>query len=496
MYQCLVDLLPQAAGSSQAPRPPRTLFVEFFDAPSSPLHLVLLSWLSMSAPHSRRLPLALFLCWLVVVWGPPLLPPRQTQYSVGGGSWVLRLRLLLRCWLCLSVRIDSLWVSCRWSGRPLCMLPVCLAGCSWLSGSWSYSYLLASDWCSRCRVLFVLLSPSLSLSALPCSSPLGAVPCWLRCLSLVPSTLMLHLVIFLDGCMFVSLRFLGVVFRFRSIPPSWWGPTLLFSRGALPVRSSGSVRGIGWSSWLSPLPAPGYGSSCFHGSLWFGLVLQLPSMRAPRLASLRPFGYSTVSYLGSRRYVLSSTLVFSVTLPVGSSWAPLSRFSWSWGFLQSGVVSSASWSCLRGPLECIFLLLSPRGLPLVSVSWFFFQALRMLQVFSLVLLAFLSVGLQPVSVWSCFLGLLSFRLLWFPVLSYPCGVSHFAALSLFLFVPGILVAWLVSSSVLFGGAPSLGRMFGPSCGGRLTCRETGLTYRPPPHTSRTLSIALTYGQDS
>ena len=36
--------------------------------------------------------------------------------------------------------------------------------------------------------------------------------------------------------------------------------------------------------------------------------------------------------------------------------------------------------------------------------------------------------------------------------------------------------------------PSQGRMFGPSYGGRLTCRETGLTYRPPPHTSRTLSI--------
>ena len=65
MYQCLVDLLPQA------PRPPRALFVEFFDAPSSPLHPVFLSWLSVPAPHSRSLPLALFLCWLVVVRGPP-----------------------------------------------------------------------------------------------------------------------------------------------------------------------------------------------------------------------------------------------------------------------------------------------------------------------------------------------------------------------------------------------------------------------------------------
>ena len=37
--------------------------------------------------------------------------------------------------------------------------------------------------------------------------------------------------------------------------------------------------------------------------------------------------------------------------------------------------------------------------------------------------------------------------------------------------------------------PSPGRMFGPSCGGRLPCRETGLTYRPLPRTSRTLSHA-------
>ena len=46
-------------------------------------------------------------------------------------------------------------------------------------------------------------------------------------------------------------------------------------------------------------------------------------------------------------------------------------------------------------------------------------------------------------------------------------------------------------SVLVGSLPypSLGRMFGPSCGGRLPCRETGLTYRPPPCTSRTLSHA-------
>ena len=43
--------------------------------------------------------------------------------------------------------------------------------------------------------------------------------------------------------------------------------------------------------------------------------------------------------------------------------------------------------------------------------------------------------------------------------------------------------------------PSPGRMFGPSCSGHLKCRETGLTYRPPPRTSG-LSIALTFSHAS
>ena len=237
------------------------------------------------------------------------MPPRQTPCSVGSGSsWVLRLRLLLRCWLCLCVRFDRRWGSGRWSGRPLCMLPVCLAGCSWLSGSWSVSYLLASDWRSGFGS-FLFSSAPLSLSLLfpgPALSPLGAVPCWLRCLSLVPSTLVLRLVIFLVGCLFVSLRFLR-----------GWLPVVALSRlhggvqlFCFPVAPSQSVLPA-LSRALGGLPGsllclpPGYVSLCFHGSLWFGLVLQLPSMRALRPASLRPLGCSTVSYLGSRRYGLS-----------------------------------------------------------------------------------------------------------------------------------------------------------------------------------------------
>ena len=134
------------------------------------------------------------------------------------------------------------------------------------------------------------LSLSLSLSLFfpaPALLPLGAVPCWLWCLSLVPSTLVLRLVIFLYGCMLVSLRFLGVVFRFRSIPPWWWGPALLFSRGVLPVRSSGSVRGIGWSSWLSPRPAAWLRFVVFSRFpvVWFGASATFHAGPTPVLSS-------------------------------------------------------------------------------------------------------------------------------------------------------------------------------------------------------------------
>ena len=86
MYQYLVDLFPQAAGSSQAPLPPRALFEEFFAALSSPHQPVFLSWferirstLSETDTHIVNL----------LASGRPessLLPPRQAQYSVGGGS--------------------------------------------------------------------------------------------------------------------------------------------------------------------------------------------------------------------------------------------------------------------------------------------------------------------------------------------------------------------------------------------------------------------------
>ena len=85
MYQYLVDLFPQAAGSSQAPLPPRALFEEFFAAPSSH-QPVFLSWLErVRSTHSEADARIVSL----LASGRPeasLLPPRQTQYSVSSGS--------------------------------------------------------------------------------------------------------------------------------------------------------------------------------------------------------------------------------------------------------------------------------------------------------------------------------------------------------------------------------------------------------------------------
>ena len=86
MYQYLVDLFPQSAGSSPAPLPPRALFEEFFAAPSSPHQPVFLSWFervrsALSDADAQILSL--------LASGRPesaLLPPRQSQYSVGSGS--------------------------------------------------------------------------------------------------------------------------------------------------------------------------------------------------------------------------------------------------------------------------------------------------------------------------------------------------------------------------------------------------------------------------
>ena len=83
MHQYLVDLFPQAVGSSQAP-PPRALFEEFFAPPPSPHQPVYLAWFervrsALSQADSR-------LASLLASGRPEssLLSPRNAQYSVSG----------------------------------------------------------------------------------------------------------------------------------------------------------------------------------------------------------------------------------------------------------------------------------------------------------------------------------------------------------------------------------------------------------------------------
>ena len=259
-----------------------------------------------------------------------------------------------------------------WSGRPLCVLPMCLAGCSWLSGSWRVRYLLASDRRSRFRVLFVLLRPPLSLSL--CSSLIQPSSLWglflvgcgvcLWCLR--PSSC--ASLSFFVRRLFVSLRFLG-----------GWRPVVALS------RLCGEVQ-LFCFPWCPPSPffrlCPGrwvvflaLSFACrlvlvrqvFTVPCGFGVELPLPSMRALRSASLRPLGCSTISCLLPRRCCLSLTRLLcslSSWLILGSAFRILMETGPS---SSAGVVSWAYSSCLRGPLGCL-LLLSTRGLPLVSVS--------------------------------------------------------------------------------------------------------------------------------
>ena len=130
----------------------------------------------------------------------------------------------------------------------------------------------------------------------------------------------------------MSLRFLGdwrpvvALFCLRG------GVQLFCFPWHLHVRSSGSVRGIGWSSWLSLLCLPpGSGSSSFDGSLWFWRGASASFHAGLRSASLRPLGCSTVSCLRSRRCCLSSTLSLPCSL---ASWLVLGsafQVSWRWG---------------------------------------------------------------------------------------------------------------------------------------------------------------------
>ena len=79
-----MDIFPQAAGSSQAPPPPRALFEEFFAPLPSPHQPVYLRW--FERVRSTLSEVDSCLASLLASGRPEysLLPPRNAQYSVGG----------------------------------------------------------------------------------------------------------------------------------------------------------------------------------------------------------------------------------------------------------------------------------------------------------------------------------------------------------------------------------------------------------------------------
>ena len=248
---------------------------------------------------------------------------------------------------------------------------------------------------------------------------------------------MLSLAIFLVTYLLVSLSFCEVIFRFAlsHLP----GGVRLFCFPLAPFQSVLLVLSralVGLPGSLLGLP-PGYGSSSSQFPVVW-LVLWLPSLRPYTrplfgLLAVPPFLLS-----GSRRCVLSLTLGFSVPLPVSSSWAPLSRFA------SSAASSSPGYSLwLLDPAFVLLLCASSYSLLAACLLFLFlgtcFPGPRYVPGFSL-LFSGLSISRSPTCFGlELFLGFLSFRLLGFPVLSSPCGVSRLTPLSLFLSVPRFLL---------------------------------------------------------
>ena len=322
---------------------------------------------------------------------------------------------------------------------PLCLLPGCLAGCSWFlpSGLFPFCWLLSgapgsSPSFHSPRPMSLSLSLSSSCSSL---SPLG--------LFLVGSCVCLG---YLRSSGYPSPSSCGipvgippfceVIFQFAlsHLP----GGVQLF---CFPLAPFQSVLLVCPGCWLVFLAL----SSAFRqvidrrllSSLWFGWCLcYLPCGPTPGLSLASWLFHRFFSRGSSLGVFLDSRLLYSLAgyLVLGSSFPVLVICS----FLLSEALAVASGYCLSAPLVCLLLL--------SACLWFLFLGL-----FFSMCRGFLSSfsGLSFSRSPSCFglellLVFLSFPLLGFPVLSSPCGVSHLTTWSLFLSVPRFLwIGWFV-----------------------------------------------------
>ena len=313
---------------------------------------------------------------------------------------------------------------CQWFGHPCaCCSGALRAVRGFLpSGLFPFCWLLSGA--PGFQSFFSFSSAQISLSALlaPASRPWGYS--WLAPVSVlatfVARVVPRHLLV---AYLLVSLLFCGVAFRFAlSHLPGW---VQLF---CFPMAPFQSVLLVCPGCWLVFLAL----SSAFRQiivcrllrSLWFGWCFcYLPCGPTPGLSLAYWLFHRLFSRGSSLCAFLDSRLLYSLAgwLVLGSSFPVLVICS----FLLSGVLAVASGSCLSAPLVC-FLLLSTRGLSLVSVSWddFSGHSVGYIPRFSLNFLALVSVGLRPGSVWSCYWSSCPIRC-WGSRFSFPLAVFRF-----------------------------------------------------------------------
>ena len=296
--------------------------------------------------HARWLPLARFLCSLVLFWGPPFASSSASVFCWRGFFLAFPTQVAL---LAGSLRSASpVLFSVSGLSALVPVVQVCLRAARvfcLVAGSLSAGFVWGSGFTV---LLFILLGPDLALSlslGLSCSSlsPLWFTG-WGLCLSCLLSRLGLSLAI--SWC--PTYWYPCISFRFssgRSFPPSWWGPALLLRwtsfQSVLLV-----IRGISCSSWLSPLHSARFWFIVFSVPCgWVGALL--PSVRLAPGLSLSLFGLLAVPQFLLSQFLavcfpgLWVSLFPGSFLVLGSSFPVLVFYS----FLLRGT-AVASGSCL------------------------------------------------------------------------------------------------------------------------------------------------------
>ena len=259
--------------------------------------------------HARWLPLARFLCSLVLFRGPPFASSSASVFCWRGFFLDSPTSVAL---LAGSLRSASpVLFSVSGLSALVPVVQVCLRAARLfclVAGSLSAGFVWGSGFPV---LLFILLGPDLTLSAFlaPASRPWGFTG-WGLCLSWLLSWLGLSLAI----SWWPTYWYPCVSFRFssgRSFPPSWWGPALLLHwtsfQSVLLVYPGHSLLFLALSSSFCQVLV-----HCLLSSLWLGWCSASFPAACTRSLYLWPVGCSPVSSVTVRSCVLSWSLGFSI----------------------------------------------------------------------------------------------------------------------------------------------------------------------------------------